>query len=66
MLYKLAIEIDRDDDGLFFAVVIDAEDDAVLFITDSYRTPESTEAAAQEWIDKKGERDVRALPSVAG
>lgn len=53
LIYKPTIEIDCDDDGLFFAVIIDAEDDSVVHITDSYRMPEFAEGAAEDWLYRR-------------
>ncbi len=46
----LTIEPEREDDGHYHAAIIDIGEDAVLHVTDSFRTVEDAVKAAQEWI----------------
>lgn len=55
-MYRCAIEIEMDEDAGFHAVVIDAEDDSVLHVSNSYPCPEDAEHAARRWIDENQNR----------
>jgi hypothetical protein len=50
-MYLLTIEIERDECG-YHAVVIDLGDDAVLHVTDSFRSISAAVRAAQRWIEE--------------
>ncbi len=51
MSYRTVIELEQDDFAGWHAVVSDAEDNAVLHVSNSYSAPEDAERAAQSWID---------------
>jgi hypothetical protein len=48
-MYRLTITIEPDDFAGYHAIISDAE--SVLFITDSYLSPEDAKQAAGAWID---------------
>jgi hypothetical protein len=48
-MYRLTIMIEPDDFAGYHAIISDA--DHVLFITDSYFSPEDAKQAAGAWID---------------
>lgn len=50
-MYRCTIEIELDDFAGFHAVILSAEDDSVLHVTDSFLSPEDAEFAARTWID---------------
>lgn len=52
MYSKLAIEMQQDDYGWFAAVIIDADDDSVVWITAAHRTEGEARQAAYDKIDR--------------
>jgi hypothetical protein len=48
-MFRLTIEIEPDDFAGYHAIISDA--DAVLFITDSYLSPQDAKQAAQQWLE---------------
>jgi hypothetical protein len=52
MYYQTVIEPEPDECGLWHAVVIEAEADTVIHITDSYASPADAIRAAEAWLDQ--------------
>ena len=50
--YRTAIETEQDECG-WHALVIDAEDDSCIYVTDSYPTLADALDAARDWLDRR-------------
>lgn len=55
MTYKPTIEIEQDEDG-YHAIVIDAADDRVAHITNTYANPADAERSARDWLTRKDQQ----------
>jgi hypothetical protein len=49
MLDLLTIEVEPDDDG-FHAVIIEIGTDAVLYVSNTFASPEDAERSARDWL----------------
>jgi hypothetical protein len=56
MFYQTVIEPEPDDCGRWHAIVIEAEADTVIHITDSHASLADAIRAAQAWLDQRGDQ----------
>jgi hypothetical protein len=52
-VYQTIIEPEPDDCGRWHAIVIDAEADTVIHVTNSYASPQGAIRAARAWLDRR-------------